>query len=935
MFKKLLMIFTEPDASITDEVLKKKSRLLSIFLIVMLLLITLVWIYRLQRMSFVATINIFLGFLLFLTAYGLNRKGRYLPAAMIFVLTWPIAQSVFLLLNSYSNPEVRLLVPILGVFMSGLFLAPREIIIAAFVYILSVLSTSIVLLDTFSQPVNCERLLFLYSVSFTIVIITSFHNRKIEEFRNRQIKRKAHFLELVANVSKAIGSSLDTSEVLKTTVSAISSILGYYNNSIWFVEDDSLILRAYSFSNPIDADKEIAKLAMRRFPIEGIIGWAVRDGEVKVIPDTEKNPYFVKHKVELETRSECAFPIRIKGRIIAVLDVQSNEKNAFKEEDVHILSIVADQIAVALHNARLYEEAAKQSERLSAINRLARAVSSTLETDELLDRTFKMIRKLFSFDSAYIALFDQKNETVDYRIFTDRGRDIGPFKTSLKNAYPSTRYVINNKVSLTVNDFPRYLKRVIEKEYHGTNTPPNAILTVPLKSKERITGVISVQSYGNTTYTDEDTEFLQTLADQVSVALENANLFEELGRELEMRKELQNQLVQAQKMEAIGTLAGGIAHDFNNILTAIIGYTDLLLNDVTDKNLVSELHEIKNAAKRAASLTSQLLAFGRKQMLTVETLDLNTVVKGLEGMLRRLIMENIDLKVITDKAPCLVKSDQNQLNQIIMNLVVNAKDAMPEGGKLTIETRRVHLGKEYTEKHVDFKPGDYVMLAVSDSGIGMDSETIKHIFEPFFTTKGMGKGTGLGLSMVYGITKQTGGDIFVYSEPGRGTTFKIYLPAVESIASTKKDEDSRSSKSLVEKIKILLVEDEDYVRNVTSRILKNAGYTVAETGSTDEAVRIFEEGKGTFDLLITDVIMPGSLNGPKLAELLKKIHSEFRAKKDKEKEKDLRVLYISGYTENSISHQHILDSGIAFLQKPFSPEELIDKINQIFNFRGG
>ncbi len=388
-------------------------------------------------------------------------------------------------------------------------------------------------------------------------------------------------------------------------------------------------------------------------------------------------------------------------------------------------------------------------------------------------------------------------------------------------------------------------------------------------------------------------------------------------RDVTEYKRLQEQLRQSQRLEAIGQLAGGVAHDFNNLLTIINSYSEMLQQSLgKDNPLQEDLKEIRDAGDRAASLTRQLLAFSRKQVLEPKILDLNIVVANLEKMLQRLIGENIEFADICQPDLGLIEADPGQIEQVIMNLAVNARDAMPTGGKLTIETANVNLGEEYANSHKGVTPGRYVMLAVTDTGVGMDEETRSKIFEPFFTTKERGKGTGLGLSTVYGIVKQTGGNIWVYSEPGRGTTFKVYLPFVEKEPQTAASE--RQPVALKGTETILVVEDEEAVRRLVCRTLERNGYTVLSASNGKDALAKFEHYDAPIHLTITDVIMP-QMSGRELAERLSTIKPE------------IRILYVSGYTDNAIVHHGVLDSDVSFLQKPFEPETLLGKVRQILD----
>src|SRR5207249_12208023 len=345
-----------------------------------------------------------------------------------------------------------------------------------------------------------------------------------------------------------------------------------------------------------------------------------------------------------------------------------------------------------------------------------------------------------------------------------------------------------------------------------------------------------------------------------------------IGRDVTEQRMLEEQLRQAQKLEAIGQLAGGIAHDFNNVLTAILGFTELMLAGLAPNDPArADLVEIKKAGERAAGLTRQLLAFSRKQILQPKVLDINGLITGVEPMLRRLLFEHIDLVMSLKPDIGLIKIEPTQLEQILVNLAVNAADAMPRGGKLTIETANIALDENYQQNHLPVRPGDYVMLAVSDTGVGMDEATSRRIFEPFFTTKEVGKGTGLGLATVYGIVKQSGGYIWVYSEPGRGTTFKIYLPQVTADVPGASEPSSAAGDVSRGWETVLLVEDDEAVRMLARVTLERSGYRVLEAGNPKEAVRTAREFAEPIHLLLSDVIMPES-EGPPLFERLVKEH---------------------------------------------------------------
>ncbi len=380
------------------------------------------------------------------------------------------------------------------------------------------------------------------------------------------------------------------------------------------------------------------------------------------------------------------------------------------------------------------------------------------------------------------------------------------------------------------------------------------------------------------------------------------------------QKALEVQFRQSQKMESVGRLAGGVAHDFNNLLAVILGYGELLRSDIPEDSPMQEyLGQIMEAGDRAKALTRQLLAFSRKQVLEMKRVDVNDVVHGLEKMLRRLLGEDIAVWVHLVPRACCVKADPAQLEQVLMNLCVNARDAMPGGGALTIETDFVELDDEYAAAHPNIKPGMYVMCSVSDTGYGMDMETQRQIFEPFFTTKGVGKGTGLGLATVYGIVKQHGGEVWVYSEPGHGSTFRMYLPAVasteDSLERDPKDEVVPGQGEV-----ILLLEDDTAVRELAGRMLERLGYSVIMAKNAQECLALARTAE-RIDLLITDVVMPG-LNGRQVSDQLK------------QNRPDLRVLFMSGYTEDAIAHHGVLEEGIHFINKPFNLMSLSRKVRE-------
>lgn len=389
------------------------------------------------------------------------------------------------------------------------------------------------------------------------------------------------------------------------------------------------------------------------------------------------------------------------------------------------------------------------------------------------------------------------------------------------------------------------------------------------------------------------------------------------ARDVTDRRTLEEQLMRAQKMEAIGTLSGGVAHDFNNILTVILGHTEILLQELKSKQgEYGHVKSIDEASRRASALTRQLLAFSRKQVLQPKVFNLNSLIVDLDKMLRRLISEDIELETITDPRLGVIKADPGQIEQVVMNLVVNARDAMKGGGRITIETANVTLDEDYVYSHAGAHPGPHVMLAVSDTGEGISPENLPHIFEPFFTTKEVGKGTGLGLSTVYGVVKQSGGNVWIYSQVGRGTTFKIYLPRVDEpepvLAETMQPAVTSGAET------VLLVEDEPALRDLIKHALTGYGFTVLDVPSPADALTLSRTHTSPLHLLLTDVIMPG-MDGPALAKQLQK------------ERPDIKVLFMSGYATNFIMHDGVVDAGTNFLEKPFHPRTLLNKVREVLD----
>jgi PAS domain S-box-containing protein len=574
----------------------------------------------------------------------------------------------------------------------------------------------------------------------------------------------------------------------------------------------------------------------------------------------------------------------------------------------------------AEESLRQSEENARQLAQENAVMaEIGRIISSTLNIDEIYESFVEGVKKIISFDRIVINTIDTEKSTVrNAYIAGEKIQD-----RNVKDVYPlegsGNAEMVCTKSTLLIQteDFSEYKDRfpmLLSTFQAGFRS----IMNVPLFSKGQVIGGLLLRSCKPYAYMDKDVRLAERIGSQIAGAIANAQLYTERIQAEKGRAALEEQLRQSQKMEAIGRLAGGVAHDFNNILTVIKGYSQLSLAEMKEGDpFWGNIEKIKMSADRAADLTRQLLAFSRRQIMEMKVIDLNTVLNNLDKMLRRVIGEDIELVTVLGEDLGKVKTDPSQIEQVIMNLAVNARDAMLNGGKLTLETANVELDEEYARGHITVKPGPYVMLSVSDTGVGMTPEVRERVFEPFFTTKEKGKGTGLGLSTVYGTVKQSGGNIWVYSEIGKGTTFKIYLPRVEEpLEEIKekvvKDELPRGNET------VLIVEDEEDVLRLAGRILSRQGYKVLEATNGDEALEVCRKEKQPIYMILTDVVMP-QMSGRELIEKCRELRQDFKS------------VYMSGYTDNSITHHGVLERGMNYIQKPFTVDGLARKVREVLD----
>ncbi|HEX9746995.1 MAG TPA: ATP-binding protein [Methylomirabilota bacterium] len=573
---------------------------------------------------------------------------------------------------------------------------------------------------------------------------------------------------------------------------------------------------------------------------------------------------------------------------------------------VRAFNSMAASLEQALHEARTREA------RLESLVEISGDLSRMRELGSLLGRIADACGRLVTTDWVGFRLVDGDELVVAGALDEDTRMPVKPrikVGESLAGRVASTGRALLLRDPADHPDLdPEHAASIRRLGYRG-------LLTVPAKIGDRVVGVLSFLTTREEGFSGEDMAIATAFASHAAIALENSRLLIESRRAYDELAETQGQLEQAQKMDAIGRLAGGVAHDFNNLLTVILGRTDILLHPLPPGDPMRRgIELIQRTAGRAANLTRQLLAFSRKQVLEPVVLDLSAVATDMKDMLGRLIGEDIALLTMPTPGLGRVKADRGQVEQVVMNLAVNARDAMPQGGRLILETANVDLDDEYVRRHVGARPGPHVMLAVADTGAGISHEIQSQIFEPFFTTKEPGKGTGLGLATVYGIVKQSGGYIEVDSEPGRGTTFRIYLPRLDAEPAPV-DRSVGPAAAAGGTETILLVEDEEGVRELARDILRASGYTVLEARNGAEALLLCERHQGPLDMLFTDVVMP-RMSGRELAERLAPLRP------------DLSVLYMSGYTDDAVIRHGVLAAGTAFLQKPFTPAGLVLRVRE-------
>lgn len=698
-----------------------------------------------------------------------------------------------------------------------------------------------------------------------------------------------HKLTALIELSQQLASEYDPLNLLKKYSNLAREILGAKWNAVGLLDEDTGSLeQIYTVGLSSAAADQINAQSL----VEGVFAGPIKDGRSCRLRILNKNVEAAGLPPGFPAVSSClSLPIIFRQRLYGSFCLGDKLGAVeFSETDERLAVTLVGQMGAALENAKLFRESQRRAVDLEEKAQLtARVEQQSLRLDTIIANVPGVVWETWKVP----------NEAMQQVNF------VSDFTESLLG-YSVEKW-------LSTPDFWLSIVHPEDRERAGR-----------LSAEHFATGESYSQEF-RWIASDGHIVWVETQASMIcgddgrSIGMRGVNLdISERKEAEEALRVSESELRQSHKLEAIGQLAGGIAHDFNNLLTVITGYSDLALRRTgNDDVLRSSLCEIQKAGDRACSLTNQLLAFSRKQVLQPKVVNLNAIVTNVDKLLRRLIGEDIDLFIALEPKLGQAKADPNQIEQIIMNLAVNARDAMPEGGKFTIETTNVRLDEKYTRNHVEIFPGQYVMLTVSDNGCGMSPEVQTRIFEPFFTTKGLGKGTGLGLSIVYGIVRQSGGNIWAYSEEGKGTTFKIYFPCVDEpdIAHSA----NASSRDLPQGLEmILLAEDEDQVRRMTRGMLEMNGYRVLDATNGQEALSIFEQYTGQIDLVLTDAVMP-KMSGRELVETLKGLNPK------------IKVLFMSGYTNDAIVRHGLLDQSIAFLEKPFTPDSLMRKLRDVLD----
>ncbi|MBN1937077.1 MAG: PAS domain S-box protein [Anaerolineae bacterium] len=761
----------------------------------------------------------------------------------------------------------------------------------------------------------------------------------------RALRQERDLSRALADAAAAVSRTLDPDEVLDRLLEQVSRVIPNDATNIMLIDPDRRVYVArWRGYERFGIDAFVASLVYDLDQVPNLKRMA-ETGEPMVVSDTTTYPGWVHAPEQAWLRSYVGAPIYIRGAAVGFLCADSATPGFFTLLHADILRAFADHAAMALQNAQLYQERVRAERLLSALNRAALSIARATTTGEIFAaaagelRALGLVCSVLMLDEAKsgLHLVHTDHETAEIEVLEAlTGLDRSRFALSTQAIRDRWQGLSTGQAVLLENTrevleplLPEPARRWAGDIVRRLNMSGSILAALLVEA--RAIGLLVVQGDN---LVQEDVPAITAFAHQVAAAWHKAELMQSLRDSLDELKRTQARLVQAQKMEAVGRLAGGIAHDFNNHLTAIQGYAEMVLLELDPQDpRRADVHEIQRAAQRSAELTRQLLAFSRKQVIQPRVLNLNNLIETMRNMLGRLIGEDIELHTALAPALDQVKADPGQIEQVVMNLAVNARDAIDEkvqaqaapfAARLTIETANVELDEAYVHDHIEVDPGLYVMLAVSDNGIGLDEAAMSHLFEPFFTTKEQGKGTGLGLATVYGVVKQNGGYVFPYSEPGVGTTFKVYLPRIKPEANAQEPlrnsvPDRATAAVTSGSETILLVEDEEAVRALAQRVLVEHGYRVLEAANADDALRLCAQHSEPIHLVLTDVIVPGLLSSKEMVDRMMAVRPA------------IKVIYMSGYTDNVIAHHGVLDPGIQFVQKPFTPGALALKVRRVLD----
>lgn len=725
------------------------------------------------------------------------------------------------------------------------------------------------------------------------------------EWPNIEVRDIFGQAESSAEITPFLSPQSNQAVVLKEILQQAQRLVPYRTAHIMLLDGDMLRIAAWHGYHAYGSEALISQLeqTLDNFPLDAQV---VRLHQPLLIPDTHLEPQWTIQNETRWVRSNLMLPICLGERVLGVLRLDADMPNAFSDEDIFSLQPLANVAAIALENARLYNQAQQE------INERKRA-------EEALKDSLAMLRIAYKQATIYA---QELTEEVNQRKRVDKERR--QLIAAIEQTAESVVITDAQGHTIYVNPAFEHITGYSRSEIIGASTSILKSGQQDAAFYEKLWNTINAGQVWHGRFVNKKKDgSLYTLDATFSPVRDKSGAivnYVEVGRDVTHELQLEQQYRHAQKMEAVGRLAGGVAHDFNNLLTVIIGYAEMTQAQLPVDHPVQEFVEtILDSGQHAVDLIKQLLAFSRQQMTAPRVLDLNVVISNLSKMLGRLIGADIELKTNLALNLWTIKIDPTQIEQVIANLAVNAHDAMPEGGQLTIETTNIVLDEEYSASHLGSQPGEYVRLLVSDTGMGMGEEIKSRIFEPFFTTKEAGKGTGLGLSTVLGIVEQNSGHIWVESELGQGTTFKIYFPREMAVATAPIERPRYRTDDLPRGTEtVLLVEDEPKVRDLAHRLLQRQGYTVLTAINGEEALQLCQTYTGELHLLLTDVVMP-KMNGKALADQIKLIRPE------------IKILFVSGYTDKTLIPSEAQGVDMAFIQKPFSVMELSQKVRTVLD----